>query len=129
MKRAMLTVLALGLAYMNIGCASVLAYRHTQDRALRARVASGEVGVGVDVTALSGPIDWPLQIGAAVVDAGIGFAAYKLYEEIQDDEDDDDKPTESRSTSVTAGESVYIYQVETQTGNATGDASGTGNYR
>jgi hypothetical protein len=131
MKRLILLVLVLGIAAMNMGCASVLAYRHTQDRALRARVAAGEVGVGVDVTALGGKVDWPLQIGAAVVDVGVGLAAYKLYQEIQEDaDDDDDKPVQQANDNVaiSAGGSVYYYDVDAG-GHAAGDGSVTDNRR
>ncbi len=64
------------------GCASVLMYRHSEQKAIKAVRVENGAGVGVDLSALDVLSQHPfLQIFAAVIDGAILYAGYEALKE------------------------------------------------
>jgi hypothetical protein len=97
-----LALMALVVAVLNTGCASYAVMKSSQrelqqQKALKAvKLGEAGAGIGVDVTALEALTYQPLmQVGAAVLDAGLIYGAYRGLDAIdqQINGQDDDEPT------------------------------------
>lgn len=75
----------MSVLFFQSGCASYIAYNRFQEaqaeRAIFIDADGQEVRVGVDFMALDYlKSNWPMALGAAVVDGVIFYGAYKLYD-------------------------------------------------
>lgn len=78
-----------GVLFLNSGCASYMAKQSWNDaqqqKAFRVEADGSQVMVGVDLTKMSYLKDnWPMAVGAGVIDAGLLYGAYSLYDEVSD---------------------------------------------
>ncbi|MFH0907183.1 MAG: hypothetical protein V1929_00270 [bacterium] len=82
MKRTgiLLAVAVLGLCN---GCASYLVMKSSEQevRAIKATQLDGGAGIGIDISAVQALTEHPfLQLGAAVVDAGLIYGGYRVLD-------------------------------------------------
>jgi hypothetical protein len=85
MKKISISLILLMSLLYNTGCASYMAYDRWQtakeNDAVIIQANGQEVRVGVDLLALDYlKEEWPMAIGAAVVDGVLFYGTYKLYD-------------------------------------------------
>lgn len=85
MKKLFISGILAGVLLFQTGCASFLAHRNwveAQERkAMRVSTDGETVFVGVDLTAMGYLRDnWPMALGAAVVDGVLFYGTHKLYD-------------------------------------------------
>ena len=98
MKKIIMSILLVGLVLTSSGCASYLSYKSSQrelmgkrvaasgnDAAIKAYANGDSVGIGVNVLAIESIKEHPWrQLGAAVLDVGLLYAANEGIKSVND---------------------------------------------
>jgi len=111
MNKILLIVLTGYLLFTNVGCVSYMAKQSWNDakeqQAVRVEADGTAVMVGVDLTAMEYLSDnWPIALGAAVLDAGLLYGTYLAVDEISNSSDSDDE--DKRGDSDAGRDNIYI---------------------